>query len=212
MSFAAHPCTWRRVAKTAGREGTASLRRSAAAEIWTAAAGPAADHSRGGVANTGRHPVERISLRGDREAGLRRMQRCSPALMPRALMRLPPARRLGLGGCAKPAFAVGAHSVLVTVFHDDAVVVSPAGFLINAIAFPVHVAFDRTSRVRRWRLDAHRFGGCIDFSETRFKLLSSYRITQNDQIVVLLFQSAWTEIRRPGAKQSAIDRVSLEMH
>jgi hypothetical protein len=33
------------------------------------------------VANNTGTPVERISLRGAREAGLRRMQRCSPALI-----------------------------------------------------------------------------------------------------------------------------------
>jgi hypothetical protein len=49
--------------------------------ILDTAAGRAADNRRGWVANNGRHPVERNSLRGGREAGLRRMQRCSPALI-----------------------------------------------------------------------------------------------------------------------------------
>jgi hypothetical protein len=49
--------------------------------ILDTAAGRAADNRRGWVANNGRHPVERSSLRGGREAGLRRMQRCSPALI-----------------------------------------------------------------------------------------------------------------------------------
>jgi hypothetical protein len=45
------------------------------------AAGRAADNRRGWVANNGRHPVDRNSLRGDREAWPRRMQRCGPALI-----------------------------------------------------------------------------------------------------------------------------------
>jgi hypothetical protein len=82
-SFAARYCTWR-VAKTAGREAlhrfVAWQQRSLAWLSWNTAAGRAADNRRGWVANNGRHPVECNSLRGDREAGLRRMQRCSPAL------------------------------------------------------------------------------------------------------------------------------------
>jgi hypothetical protein len=76
-------CTWR-VCENSQARGTASHRSLAAAEpgmaILDTAAGRAADNRRGWVANNGRHPVERISLRGDREAGPRRMQRCSPAL------------------------------------------------------------------------------------------------------------------------------------
>jgi hypothetical protein len=49
--------------------------------ILDTAAGRAADNRRGWVANNGRHPVERISLRGDREAGPRYMQYCGPALI-----------------------------------------------------------------------------------------------------------------------------------
>jgi hypothetical protein len=49
--------------------------------ILDTAAGRAADNRRGWVANNGRHPVERNSLRGDREAGPRYMQYCGPALI-----------------------------------------------------------------------------------------------------------------------------------
>jgi hypothetical protein len=44
------------------------------------AASRAADNRRGWVANNGRHPVECGSSHGDREAWLRRMQRCGQAL------------------------------------------------------------------------------------------------------------------------------------
>src|SRR6266446_5916942 len=102
---------------------------------------------------------------------------------------------------------------MVTVFHDYALIVLPTGLMIDAFALTVDVAFDRTSRVQRRGafLDAHRLGRRIDFSETHLKFRGSYRITQNDEIVILLLQPAWTEVRGPSAKQSTIDRVSFQV-
>ena len=108
-------------------------------------------------------------------------------------LRTPAPCRLCLGRGTEPALAFSAPTLVVTVLHDNAIIISAAGLVIDALALSVDVAFDRTTG---WKMlvsspfggewgrfagrGAHRFGSRINFSETRLKFRGKNWVPQND--------------------------------
>jgi hypothetical protein len=81
-------------------------------------------------------------------------------------LRRPAPCRLCLSRGTEPALRFSALTLVVTVLHDNALIISAAGLVIDALALSADVAFDRATG-RRFPIaarGAHRFGGRINFS------------------------------------------------
>ena len=70
----------------------------------------------------------------------------------RLSLRRPAPCRLCLGRGTEVALSFSALTLVVTVLHDNAAIISVVGLVIDALTFSVHVTFDRTGWI--WRLAA----------------------------------------------------------